>query len=333
MAFGLKYIKKNGSNDAPIEEHVEEELEISSNQVNHINLDFLEPKKNAKKDSINDPYREELTEKSAYQYTLKTLNALKIISPIISALLQRPGAGATNEEMTESFKKLISQTSEISQKICEKLNIDPNKERNFWIRNVLEKCFAEILKDQWIVNGSSDLTQVHSMIDSVIEYRENVAEKGQYEELTEDTLVKLATIKCMLPIIQEANKFNLYRDFEQDIENIMTVLYNTSKIAVEKLADDYAKPQERAKLFFMIMQEAGELYASAWSCESNRVKNIMTNYPKEKLEGVLDKYKKNGGIPLDNINKDFDKYFNKMIIITEKLVISQKGSIQNRLGK
>lgn len=296
-------------------------------------LGFLQPGKDAKKDSHNDPYRAELTQKSAYQHTLKTLNALKIVSPIISALMQRPGVDAPNEDMTESFRKLITETSEISQNICEKLGIDSTKERNFWIRNVLEKSFADILHNQWIAEGKTNLEGIHRLIDTVIEFGGAVAEKGQYDEIPEESLVKIAGIKAMLPILNEANTFSLYRNLENDIETIMTKLFDTSAKAVDKLADDYANEQDRAKLFYMIMQEAGELYAASWRCEGNRVSKIMNAHPKEKLKSVLEKYQTAGGFPLDKIDHDFDKYFDKMLIITEKLVLSQKGPISTRLKK
>jgi hypothetical protein len=335
MAFGLPKTKKQPENS---ENHNTSDNDTMNDDVfpvsSHKNkevIGFLQPTKDAKKDSMNDPYTAELTQKSAYQYTLKTLNALKIVSPIMSALMQRPGVDAPNEDMTDSFRRLITDTSNISQQVCEKLGIDSTKERNFWIRNVLEKSFAEILHNQWIADGKTNLENIEKLIDGVIEFGGGVAEKGQYDEVSEESLVKLAGIKAMLPVLNEANNFNLYRNLENDIEIIMTKLFETATQAVEKLADPYANETERSKLFYMIMQEAGELYAASWRCEGNRVEKIMNTHPKEKLKTWVEKYQSTGGFPLDKIDHDFDKYFNKMIIITEKLVLAQKGSMDKRL--
>lgn len=317
-----------GNKEKPKQPGVEEGLE--STLVKET-LGFLEPKKDVKKDSMNDPYRAEVTQKSAYQYTLKTLNALKIVSPIISALMERPGVDASNETLSENFKQLITETSSISESICQKLNIDPNKERNFWIRNVLEKSVSEILYHQWTTHGKADLKSLNLLIDDVIKFSDTTSEKAQYDEISEESLVKLAGIRAMLPILKEAQDNNLYRSLESDIEPIMTKLFDESKKAVIGLADDYANEKDRSKLFYMIMQEAGNLYASSWRAEANRINKIMETYPPEKLQTTLNKYKTSGGLPLTKIDSDFSKYFEKMMVITEKLVLSQKGNISKRL--
>jgi hypothetical protein len=304
--------------------------EIKSNNEKD-SIEFLQPKKDAVKDSMNDPYRAEVTQKSAYQYTLKTLNALKIVSPIIMALMQRPGIDSTSEDLSQSFKQLISETSSISEYVCEQLGIDPQKERNFWVRNVLEKSFAEILNAQWTTSGKINVEPLKLLVEQIIKFGETTAEKVQYDELPEESLIKIATIKAMLPIFNEAQVNSLYRNLDNDIEPIMTKLFEISKLAVIKLSDDYANEKDRSKLFYMIIQEAGQLYASAWKAEGIRVAKIMANHPPEKLQNTLDKYKKTGGLPITKIDNDFDKYFDKMLVITEKLVLSQKGNISNRL--
>lgn len=323
MAFGTKKEKK------PI--GVEEGLDSSS--VNENSIEFLEPKKEIKKEFASDPYRAEMIEKNAYQYTLKTLNALKIVSPIISALMENPGTDASSEELSKNFKILINETSNISELICSRLNVDPLKERNFWIRNVLEKSVAEILHHQWVSHGKADLKIIDSFIEPIINFSMTTAEKNHYDEIPEESLVKLAGIRSMLPVLKEVNSNNLYRNVENDIEHIMTQLFNESKNAVEKLSDEYANSKDKSKLFYMIMQEAGTLYATSWKSEVLRVSKVMENHPPEKIKAALEKYKNSGGFPLTKVDSDFKQYFDKMIIITDRLVGSQKGNIKNRLGK
>ncbi len=295
-------------------------------------VDFLQPKKDHIKDSMNDPYRAQLIQKNAYQYTMKTLNALKIVSPIISGLMQNPGLDATNTELSNNFKLLITEISNISEKVCEKLEIDPTKEQNFWIRNVLERCFSEIIHYQWVKFGKVDIEPLVELINHVIE-KEDVAEKFEYAEISENSLVKLATIKSMIPILKEGLENPLYRNLDDDIEHIMSKLYESSKNSVIKICDDYADQKDKAKLFYLIMQEAGKLYAISWKMEAARVNQIMNDYPPEKLNDVLTKYKESGGLPLTKIENDFDKYFEKMMVITDKLISSSQGNIKKRLNK
>lgn len=308
------------------------ENKAQESQEERVMPEFLKPKKDVVKDSMNDPYKEEVTIKTAYHITLKTLNALKIVSPIIAALMQRPGVDAPNEEMSSSFRKLIQETSDISAKFCERLEVDPEKQKNYWIRNVLEKHFAKLFKEQWVTKGDIDVKSLEVFIDEVIKISDRFEEKTEFTDFDEITTVRLGMVKAMTKVLNEAQtNFNLYRNLEEDIEPIMEKLYNLSVSTVDKLADDYAQPKDKAKLFDMVIQEAGELYAGSWRAEAKRTQEIIKNTPKEKLEKVLEKYKSNGGLPLDKVNHDFDKYFNKMVVITEKLIFSQQGTLQKRL--
>lgn len=323
MAFGSKKIINEKNTDQI--DSLDEKEESNS-------LDFLTPNKNAKKDALNDPYQEEMIRKTAYQYTLKTLNALKIVSPIITALMQKPGIDAPNEEISSSFRLLIKEISNVSGVVCEKIGVDPGKEKNYWIRNVLEKSFAEILKEQWVYNEKIETEKIVDLIEDIIKFGEKTSDTIEYEELSENSLLKVANIKAMLPIIKESQtNFDLYRNLEDDIEKIMTKLFEKSSMAVDKLADDYANSSDRSKLFYVIMQQAGELYSCAWNSEGKRVKEIINSYSPEKLQKSLERYKSSGGFPLDKIDHDFDKYFDKMVVITDKLINSQKSGLDKKL--
>lgn len=322
MAFGI--------NKTKIEQPREvSEEEIAMREEN----DFLNPTADAKKDSQNDPYLEEITYKTAFQRTMKTLNALKIVSPIMSALMQRPGVEAKNEELSESFRNLITEISTLAENVCTQLNVDPTKEKNFWIRNVLERNFSQVLGEQWVANGKVDSAPIKEMVEGIISFSDKVAEKENYEEVSDLHLVKLAGISAMLPIIKEATNFNLYRNFENDIEGIMTKLKNKAVDATKELADPYANSTERSKLYYLLLKEAGEMYAVSWKIETQRIHNIMESFSEDKLRNAINQYKSNGGFPLNKVDAEFDKYFDKVVSISQKLVASQTGTIKNRLAK
>lgn len=324
MAFAPKNFNRNTNQDTSDETTTDASTD----------LEFLKPAKNAAKDFSSDPYSAELTQKSAFQYTLKTLNALKIVSPLISALMVRPGVDAPNDQISDSFKYLIKEISTGSEAICDKMNVDPTKEKNFWIRNVIEKNLADIIHDQWIKEGKVNISTIVESMATVVEFSENVAEKNIYDEFPEKELLSMACMKSMMPVINEAhNNFSLYRDMEKDIDPIMTKLFETSAKAVDKIADDYADSKDRAKLFSMIIQEAGTLYASSWHAEGKRISEIMEKMPKERYEEALEKHKQKGGLPLAKVESDFDKYFTKMLAVTQKLVVSQKSGLDKKLKK
>lgn len=324
MAFTGNLKRSAISEDVPVKNEFDEDS----------GLNFLNPKKDAVVDSLHDAFLANSTIKSAHQYTLKTLNALKIVSPILTALMYRPGVDGNTQEVSESFRLLIKEISKASADVCEKLELDPNVEKNFWIRNVIEKHLAEYIKNQWIDKGEIDTTDFIKNINNVVEFSKDVAEKNEYVEFAALETLKIANIKAMNPILQESQlHFDLYRNLEEDLEPIMEKLFHVSKVATDKLADPYADSKSRAALFSIIIQEAGQLYANAWHTEAKRVKAVMDAYPKDKLEKVLEKYKSTGGLPLTKIEHDFDKYFDKMIIITDKLINSNKSGIDKKLKK
>lgn len=80
----------------------------------------------------------------------------------------------------------------------------------------------------------------------------------------------------------------------------------------------------------MLMQEAGELYATAWHAEGKRVNEIINSYNPEKIQKFLERYKTEG-FPIDKVHHEFDKYFDKMVVITEKLVTSQKSGLDKKM--
>lgn len=329
MAFGINNIKKQEDKSSTNTDVVQEES--VENQSDENNLEFLNPTKDAAKDSQNDPYREEITKKNAFQNIMKTLNALKIVSPIISALMQRPGVEAKNEELSESFRNLITHISTMSEKVCEKLEVDAKKEKNYWIRNVLERNFSQILGEQWISTGKINTTEIESFIDDVIKFSDTVSENDFQDNLDKKTVMKLALINSMTPILKEVSDFNLMRDFTNDILPIMSKLNEKAKEATTQLADPYATSDERVKLYYLLLKEAGNLYAVSWKIESVRIKNIMNSYDKEKLQNSIEQYKNKGGFPLNKVDAEFEKYYDKIIAVSEKLVVNQSGSIKNRL--
>ncbi len=168
--------------------------------------------------------------------------------------------------------------------------------------------------------------------DSILEKIDHYKEKSQYEDYNEMTQIKVGVLKASSKILNTIQStFDLHRDVEKDIEEITEKLFNLSYEKVDKLADEYASSKDRAKLFYNIIIQAADTYSIAWEMEVKRVKEIMDNTPKEKLEKLMSKYKDNDGLPIDKIEHDFNKYFNKTIAVTEKLIFSQKGTLEKRL--
>lgn len=287
-------------------------------------FNFLEPKKDINKEAKNDPYRIMVTEKEAYQMTLKTLNALSVVSPIVSGVMQT-SEGKDGKQIFEDFSKIINEVSKVAENTCEKIGVDPSKANNRWVRNVLERIYANMAQEQWIKEQNVHLEEIYHLIEKVVEFANNSAEKAYYADLDEESAIKLACVNAMTPIIAEMEEATLFRNIENDIEPIMEKLVQSCEEGVARLANDYAGADNRAKLFTLLMQEAGKLYASSWRNEVKRINNVMAkNSHNERLKQQFEEYKKNGGMPIVNIEKNFDKFFDRIVVITLKIIESRR---------
>lgn len=332
----MAYSPNPRKNVSIIDEKVD--LEVSSNtsvidtDFDEDGFDFISPTKDVKKDTHNNLYQEEILKKSAQQVTLKTLNAIKIVSPIISTLLENEKSHQSDEHLSMLFKKIILDVSNYAEQTCAAIGIDSKKEKNAWVRNVLERHLAEFVHKSINEDGEFHLEKLQELIPTIIEFSGECAEKEPFEELTPTMLIQLANVRAIMPVMNEAlNNFDFFRDINKDIEPILKTLHKAAAKATSKLADDYAQEKNRSQLYYLLMQEAGNLYASCWKSEAKRVKKIMEN-TSEKVQESVQKYKTSGGFPLNKINEEFELYFNRFTVVSQKLTIAtKKNNLATRL--
>lgn len=307
-------------------------LETSQNNEEDEELvDFLAPSKDIKKETHNNLYQEEILKQSAQQTTLKTLNAIKIVSPIVSTLLESDKAQQSDEQLSLLFKKIILEISNCAEETCVAIGVDSKKEKNAWVRNVLEKHMAEFVRQSISEDGEIRLNRLKAIIPGILEFSTECAEKEPFDDITPTMLIQLANVRCIMPVMTEAmTHFDFLRDINKDVEPILNLIHKACAKATNKLADDYAQEKNRAQLYYLLMQEAGTLYASCWKAEANRVLKIMDN-PSEKIQQSIDKYKTSGGFPLNKVNEDFEMFFNRFVVISQKLTIATKK--KNLAGK
>lgn len=335
MTFSAKQ-KKQEIPNIPVE------IEVSTNQENtndpdnseDLEIDFLTPKSDVKKEFPNNIYQEELIKKSSNQTTLKTLNAIKIVSPIISALIESSKAQENDEQLSMLFKKLILEISDTAEKSCTLIGIDPKKERNAWVRNVLEKHLSEFAKQSLLSHSEVYLDKFLVLLPTITEFSTDCAEKEPFEDISPTSLIQLANIKAIMPIMsQSLSNFDLFRNFNNDVEDILNHIHKTVAKATIVLADEYANEKNRAQLYYLLMQEAGTIYATCWKTEVSRIQKIMTS-PSEKVQQSIDKYKQQGGFPLNKINDDFSTYFQRFVVISQKLTVAtKKANLATRVKK
>lgn len=257
---------------------------------------------------------------------LRTLNALKIISPILQAIVINPDG--KNGNIDENFKNIVLETSNIAKEVCQKFNIDINDEKNFWIRNSFERIFASIIKEHWIKYSEPLNSKFLIELVDIVEACDNF-EKSDFQNygLDIDTDLRMSIISNMTTLLYTMkNHNNLQRNVNEDIKEISELIFTKSKESLHQLVDINADSKQRASVLKMLISEGTQLYGSCWIAYSKHTQNILDNHPKK--NELLKKY--SNGFPIEQLTVEFNKNFDYLVNLTNKLIPNSISSLENR---
>lgn len=294
-------------------------------------LTFLKPEEPASPTRWADPAKQEKAELDARKKTLRTLNALRVVGPLLVVVMERAGAGSSDEEAANIFKKLVAEASAFSEETCRRLGVDPEDSQNFWIRNMLERSFCEVLKEQGLKGKRLDLSPLRGPIDALTQMDLGWADaEREIESFSVDIAARAAVIRAASPVLQRAQLgFDFFRNMEKDIEPIMKKLMASASKATLGLADTAATEKERAGLFSILMSEAGNLYSTAWWVEGKKAVEDLSKLSDGELKGLLKQNPE--GLPLDRVNEQFEKNFQRLVHVAAKLVPMRAGRMETRI--
>jgi len=292
-------------------------------------LGFLAPATPAREREA-DPQKAERKEDEARRKTLRTLNALRVVGPLIAAVMERPGPLASDEEINAAFRELVSSTSAFSERVAGKMGVDPADPKNFWVRNVLERVFSEALKEQWSKRKSASLDALEGPINALLQMEWSTGDR-QFDSLSPDLAVKAALIRAGAPILMKAQTgFDFFRNMDKEIEPIMQRLMGAAAKATLDLSDDAASERDRASLFSVLIAEAGTLYATSWWMLGKKAVEDLERVSDAELKSILKEYP--DGLPLEKVNSAFDKNFNRLVSVANKLVPPRAGVMSSRIS-
>ncbi len=275
-----------------------------------------------------DPSQQHSMQENAKKKTLRTLNAIKIVSPILEAIMINPGADSDASSQTKTFKELVNTTSSLSSKTCLMLGLDPEEDNNRWIRNVFERLFAQLIKSQWVENNKINVSNIENLIQTILDHETVVLSEYKAMNLDMDSDVRIHLIKSMLPVLTQP-AFKLNRNIEEDIEHIMTLILQTARENLSQIIDPNADAKQKADILKLLIVEGGQLYAAAWRTYSVFAENAVKKMTPEEKEKLNKKYPK--GFPITSVDEEFKTYFNKLLLVTQKLIPSKSGNIENRM--
>lgn len=278
-----------------------------------------------------DPAKAEKLSEEARKKTLRALNALRIVGPLLAAVMEKPGANASDEQSANAFRELVSATSALSEKVCRKLGVDPEDANNFWMRNMLERAFAEVLKDQWAKNQSANLSALEAPIEALIDMEAPWAEGSrEFEAFSLENTMRASIIRAASPILMKAQLgFDFFRNMDKEIESIMSYLMGAVSEATLSMADTNASEKDKAGLFSILMSEAGNLYATSWWINGKSALKSLDKLSDKEINAML---KDNpDGLSIDDVNATFDKNFKRLVSVANRLVPQKPGKIDARI--
>lgn len=275
---------------------------------------------------ITDPGLRQLSQNDAKNKTLKTLNALKIISPVLQALI----INSNKEDFTKNFKSIVSSVSLLSEEVCKKLEVDPENEKNFWIRNSFERVFSELMKEQWLSKQSVEIESIQLLMNDVIDHCDFVESEYISMGLTVDNDIKASLVRAMVVLISEIKSgFDLNRNISNDLEGIISFIFTEAKKQMLVVVDENADTKQKASLLKVLINEGVNLYASCWKSYAKFSKEYLDKSDNVTKEKLLKKYPE--GFPLKNIEDEFKENFERLIIVTQKILPNKSGNLNNRI--
>lgn len=277
-----------------------------------------------------DPAKSDKLFADARKKTMRTLNAIKIVAPILSTLSSKGSGG--EEDSVGLFKRLVGQSSEMSELVVRQLGEDPLLPENFWLRNMLERVFCEVLRDQVLRGDSGSLKSIEPVIRAIgdMDWASVSEDGGVYEAWATDTTVKVALIRAAAPILAKSSAFNFFRtNMDEDMDAILKLLMSSAGRATDSMVDPAAGEKERASLFSVLVVEAGNLYSSAWHACGKQVVATLSNLTDKQLQALL--RDNPSGLSLDAVGEMFEKNFSRLVYLSSKLVPQKAGKIDARL--
>ncbi len=252
---------------------------------------------------------------------MRALNGLKIVNPLICAVLENPGAN--DKETAENFKKLVASASDFSHHILAGMGLEAQDVKNYWIRNVLERFYAEVLRDLWVKNKSIDFESIKKVIASAtIWLQEDLTIPDEWQSFNnEDYRIQLKGALFRLSsliLLRTQMGFDFFRNIDKDIPKIVELIVSKCLKGVDYLLGANASGKERLQLLCLLLQESGELYVTSRRVVGKKVADSLSRLSDKELQKLL---KENPtGLSLAEVDSTFDLNFNRLVSLTGKLL-------------
>lgn len=318
MAYGGN--QKNIKDDEVIPELLLNGSDKNAGDYSESNM--LMPNKNLDVRYRGDLYEKMIAEKDSYKETYRALNALQTISPIVCALAKESGTDLNaDEQMAKDFLAIIDKISAESEKLCEILNVNTKSPSNKWVKNQLEQALAKIIKGRWEETNNLDIEFMQNIAKAIVSNIDKFDDdQMEISPTSEKESIALAGVSAMLDITAEIVDSKLIKDVDIKIEEIYLRLFTAAENGLSKIAPEFARSDNRARIFSSLLMEAGKLYADMWRVTVKNFNAEMSVLKGDDRKRRLDEKRASGWSPIVATDQLFDLFYLRIIVITEKIL-------------
>lgn len=309
------------SKSSPVIETKTEEKVIVQNENYVVNAkkdtSFLHQDQKTIDEATNSaPRNIPLWENDARVKTLQTMNVIRSLSPVISVAIRE---ASEDQQQAEIFTELMSKVNQLAVITGTIIGADTENKMDKWIFNTLERVFSESVINSDLLHCDTAEKFAHAVVAAT---EERLTDKEEFTQISSDIHMKIAMIKAISPVITEQQKFDFFRNKEEDTELLSDIIFEKTANAVIELVDPFTKEQERVIIFQILSEVAGKTLAESWSLAAKILKEDLNNKTDREIE-ILKNANPNG-FPISSVIESFEENFRKLIELSKNIKLPPK---------
>lgn len=243
-------------------------------------------------------------QRMAHANMVRGINAIRTVTPILAYSLSVDG---TPREQSRAFSSLLGTCNRVAHEILSKIGGDPPQR---WQINSLERGIAQII----VGMPPEKVDQISGMLSDIYASRSEEFESEVYQPLGGAQVVMSSLVQALSPVIAARMEFDFHRkSMEKDLSAVRDAILSAVLSAMERLSPSVASEADRHNLFRVLMQESGDLMASAWRFRAVAAKSVLSG--KTRAEMAAWKKASPGGFPLDSVFEQYAKSMDHLCVI------------------
>lgn len=245
-------------------------------------------------------------ENEARVKAVRSINAIRLLSPALRAALD---AGPEEEAQVNRFTQLMDQANQSAAEAVVTLGLTPDKPRDRWAMNVLERVFVEALAGPPTHTPSPGLARLVSVAG---EARAVVNPDADKPSLPLSPAIRLSLIKALMPVWRAQTEFDFFRqDQSADLHEAASRLLDQTLLAVKTLVDPLTADDERLSVFRAVLEESGTMLAHAWHTETVKARRVLEGRSAADLKRW--RASNPSGFPLEKVWLEFETQMGRLV--------------------